>query len=226
MTKSRQETVYLKAERNVEVQEPEVTLGDVIQILCGDPGMAERIRQILLLKFAPGKRGQDRVVVSILRVVECIQELYPQAEIQNLGEPDFIVTYEPRKDTGSFFHGLKVAVVALCSFTGAAFSVMAFNNDVDVTKLFGQIYQLVTGARSDGFTILELTYSIGMVIGILVFFDHFGKKRFSAEPTPLEVEMRLYEKDIQTTLIDNSSRKGSELDVGDVPPGPSGSSGS
>lgn len=226
MTKSRQETVYLKAERNVEVQEPEVTLGDVVQILCGDPGLAGRIRQIPLLKFTPGKRGQDRVVVSILRVVECIRDLYPQAEIQNLGEADFIVTYKPRKDTGGFCHGLKVAGVALCSFTGAAFSVMAFNNDVDVTKLFGQIYQLVTGARSDGFTILELTYCIGMVIGILVFFDHFGKKRFSAEPTPLEVEMRLYEKDIQTTLIDNSSRKGGELDVGDVPPGSSGSSGS
>lgn len=226
MTKSRQETVYLKAERNVEVHGPEVTLGDVVQILCGDPGMAGRIRQIQLLKFTPGKRRQDRVVVSVLRVVECIRDLYPQAEIQNLGEPDFIVTYEPGKDTGGFFHGLKVAGVALCSFTGAAFSVMAFNNDVDVTKLFGQIYQLVTGARSDGFTILELTYCIGMVIGILVFFDHFGKKRFSAEPTPLEVEMRLYEKDIQTTLIDNSSRKGSELDVGDVPSGPSGPSGS
>lgn len=226
MTKSRQETVYLKAERNVEVQEPEVTLGDVVQILCGDPGMAGRIRQIPLLKFTPGKRGQDRVVVSVLRVVECIRDLYPQTEIQNLGEPDFIVTYEPGKDTGGFLHRLKVAGVAFCSFTGAAFSVMAFNNDVDVTKLFGQIYQLVTGARSDGFTILELTYCIGMVIGILVFFDHFGKKRFSAEPTPLEVEMRLYEKDIQTTLIDNSSRKGSELDVGDVPSGPSGPSGS
>lgn len=226
MTKSRQETVYLKAERNVEVHGPEVTLGDVVRIVCGDPGMAGRIRQIPLLKFTPGKRGQDRVVVSVLRVVECIRDLYPQAEIQNLGEADFIVTYEPRKDTGGFCHKLKVAGVALCSFTGAAFSVMAFNNDVDVTKLFGQIYQLVTGARSDGFTILELTYCIGMVIGILVFFDHFGKKRFSAEPTPLEVEMRLYEKDIQITLIDNSSRKGSELDVGDVPSGPSGPSGS
>ena len=85
MTKSRQETVYLKAERNVEVQEPEVTLGDVVRIVCGDPGMAGRIRQIPLLKFTPGKRGQDRVVVSVLRVVECIRDLYPQAEIQNLG---------------------------------------------------------------------------------------------------------------------------------------------
>ena len=60
-------------------------------------------------------------MVSILRVVECIQELYPQAEIQNLGEPDFIVTYEPRKDTGGFFHGLKVAVVASAVSQGLHF---------------------------------------------------------------------------------------------------------
>ena len=91
MTKSRQETVYLKAERNVEVQGPEVTLGDVVQILCGDPGMAGRIRQISLLKFTPGKRGQDRVVVSVLRVVECIRDLYPQAEIRSEEIPDLIV---------------------------------------------------------------------------------------------------------------------------------------
>ena len=91
---------------------------------------------------------------------------------------------------------------------------MAFNNDVDVTKMFGQIYELITGTESNGFTMLELTYSIGLVIGILTFFNHFGKKRFSVDPTPMEVEMRLYENDLQTTLIENISRKGKELDVG------------
>ena len=91
---------------------------------------------------------------------------------------------------------------------------MAFNNDVDVTKMFSQIYELVTGTKSDGFTMLELTYSIGLIIGILVFFNHFGKKRFSVDPTPIEVEMRLYENDLQTTLIENISRKEKELDVG------------
>ena len=61
---------------------------------------------------------------------------------------------------------------------------------------------------------MELMYSIGVVIGILVFFNHFGKKRFSVDPTPMEVEMRLYENDIQTTIIENYSRKEQELDVG------------
>lgn len=97
---------------------------------------------------------------------------------------------------------------------GAAFSIMAFNNDVGVTKMFSQIYELVTGTKSDGFTVLEFTYSIGIAIGILTFFNHFGKRRFSVDPTPIEVEMRLYENDLQTTLIENISRKEQELDVG------------
>ena len=93
---------------------------------------------------------------------------------------------------------------------------MAFNNDVDVTKLFGQMYELVTGQETDGFTILEITYSIGLTAGILIFFNHFGKKRFTVDPTPMEVQMRLYENDIQTTLIEDASRRGDELDVGGV----------
>ena len=84
---------------------------------------------------------------------------------------------------------------------------MAFNNDVGGTELFGQIYEQVTGKKSDGFTVLEITYAIGLTVGILVFFNHFGKKRFTADPTPMEIQMRIYENDIQTTLVENASRK-------------------
>ncbi|MEE0884349.1 MAG: stage V sporulation protein AA, partial [Faecalimonas sp.] len=61
-----------------------------------------------------------------------------------------------------------------------------------------------------------LGYSVGLVAGILVFFNHFGKKKISVDPTPIEVEMRLYENDIQTTVIAEYSRKGQELDVGET----------
>lgn len=106
--------------------------------------------------------------------------------------------------------------MVVITFCGAAFSMMAFNNDVDVTKMFGQIYESLTGAESSGFTVLEITYSIGVIIGILTFFNHFGKKKFTVDPTPMEVEMRLYENDIQTTLLETYSRKEKELDVGNA----------
>lgn len=209
------ETVYIKADRNVEVTKPEVTLGDVLKIECSNPNMVPKLNALKLLKFHhTDKKHQNRTAVSILRVIQCIHEQYPNIDVQNMGETDFIVTYEEQQTAEGAVHYMKAAVVVVISFIGAAFSIMAFNNDVDTTKMFSQIYELLTGNKSDGFTILELTYCIGLVIGILTFFNHFGKKKFSVDPTPMEVEMRLYENDIQSTLIETYSRKEKELDVG------------
>ena len=79
---------------------------------------------------------------------------------------------------------------------------MSFNNDVDLTTLFGQIYQQVTGAKSSGFTILEITYSIGIGAGVLFFFNHFGSMKLTQDPTPMQVQMRVYEDDVNTTIIE------------------------
>ena len=71
----------------------------------------------------------------------------------------------------------------------------------------------MTGTNSDGFTILEISYSIGLGLGIVVFFNHFARWKITTDPTPLEVEMRLYEENICKTLIDQADRKEKEIDV-------------
>ena len=128
------------------------------------------------------------------------------------------VLKEEQKTKGKAFHILKTAVVSVLVFVGAAFSIMTFNNDVDVPDVFSQVYRFATGTKSDGFTVLEVSYSIGITLGILTFFNHFGKKRFTVDPTPLEVQMRTYENEIQTALIETASRKGEEFDVGKTDP--------
>ena len=171
-----------------------------------------RLKTVKVLRVSGEKKHRE--VVSVLKIVEKIHQEYPSIEIQNMGPPDIIVTYEAQKKHHPVLHWTKVGMVVLITFFGAAFSIMAFNNDVDTPKLMGQIYEQVMGYPKEGYTIMELMYSIGVVIGILVFFNHFGKKRFSVDPTPMEVEMRLYENDIQTTIIENYSRKEQEMDVG------------
>lgn len=211
------ETVYIKVDRNVEVTKAEVTLGDVVTMECANPSVVPKLNTIKLLKFHhTDKKHQNRTTVSILRVIECIHQQFPNMDVQNMGEADFIVTYEEQQTAGGAVRLMKVAGVVIISFIGAAFSIMAFNNDVGTTKMFSQIYELITGKTNSGFTILELTYCIGLIIGILTFFNHFGKKKFTVDPTPMEVEMRLYENDIQTTLIETYSRKEKELDVGNT----------
>lgn len=209
------ETVYIKADRNIEVTKPDVTLGDVVTMECANQMVVSKLKTLKLLRFHHiDNKHENRTTVSILRVIELIHQSFPNMEVQSLGEADFIVTYEDQKTSGQFVHVIKTAAVVVITFLGAAFSIMAFNNDVDTVKLFAQIYKMVTGESSNGFTILELTYCIGLIIGILVFFNHFGKKKFTVDPTPMEVEMRLYENDIQTTLLESYSRKGKEIDVG------------
>ena len=206
-------TLYIKGDRNVEVTEQDVFLKDIVSMECSDKKFLPKLQTVKILKLH-GNREQ-RYVVSVLEIIACIHAAYPEVEVQNLGEADIIVTYENQKTPPYIWHILKVTAVAAIIFFGSAFSIMAFNNDVGVTKLFGQIYELVMGKQSDGFTVLEVTYSIGLTFGILIFFNHFGKKRFTVDPTPMEVQMRLYENDIQTALVENASRRKEELEVGD-----------
>lgn len=206
------ETVYIKGETNVEVKKREITLGDILSMECPNQNIVSKLKTLRLLKVP--EHGQHRYVVSILKIIELIHREYPNLDVQNLGEQDLIVTYEDGKTPGRLMHFLKITgVIAIC-FIGAAFSIMSFNNDVNITKLFSQIYEMLMGKPKQGFSLLELTYCIGMAVGILIFFNHFGGKRFSVDPTPMEVEMRLYEKDIQKTLVEAYSRKEKELDVG------------
>ena len=60
---------------------------------------------------------------------------------------------------------------------------------------------------------IEISYSIGLALGIIVFFNHVGGRRITKDPTPIEVAMKNYEKDVDTTLIETAGREGKEIDV-------------
>ena len=108
-----------------------------------------RIKPLRILKIP--KKEQHRYVVSVLKIIECIHREIPGLQIQNEGESDLIITYEGEKKRNAIWQGIKVVVVAGITFIGAAFSIMAFNNDVSVTKMFSRIYLLLTGEESNGF---------------------------------------------------------------------------
>lgn len=44
-------------------------------------------------------------------------------------------------------------------------------------------------------------------------FNHIGKKKITSDPTPIQVEMRKYEQDVDMAFIENAGRKGHEHDV-------------
>lgn len=108
---------------------------------------------------------------------------------------------------------LKTVILCILIFFGAAFTIMAFNNDVGVTDVFAKFYQQITGMESNGITELEICYSIGLAVGIIVFFNHVGHKKITHDPTPIQIEMRKYETDLDTAFINNAERRGHSVDV-------------
>ena len=90
---------------------------------------------------------------------------------------------------------------------------MAFHNDIGINDVFVKVYEMVMGQPGDGYGILELAYSAGLAAGIIIFFNHIGGRRITKDPTPIEVEMRVYEKDVNTALIETAEREGKIKDV-------------
>lgn len=203
--------LYIKIDQNIEVDHIDVRLGDVAKLECTNAAVKNRLKTLKLLKVQAEK--SNRYICSVLKVVELIHEIYPDLEIQNLGESDFIIDYESPEYAKDRWSIVKVVLLWITIFIGSAFSIMTFNNDVGVTQVFHQVYELLMGQPSDGFSMLEITYSIGIAVGIIVFYNHFGGKRITKDPTPMEVQMRQYENDVNTTLIDGCNRKETNIDV-------------
>lgn len=195
------ETLYLKIDSNLLVHKKNLVLKDIAQTQCSNSSIQNRIQTLKLPDLKLTRPG--RYVKSVLDVLSAIQKEYPGLEISNLGEADFIITYEEEQKKSRLLAWCKTACVSVLSFFGAAFSIMTFNNDVDIRGLFSDIYLLFTGQTSDGFTVLELSYSFGLGIGIILFFNHFAGKRIESDPTPLDVQMHTYEQDVNETIIAN-----------------------
>lgn len=210
------ETVYLKIEQNVLVRKPDVVLKDIARITAVNRPLVNKMKQMKVYTFHipanQGKKKSQMQVFSVLKIIELIGKEFPNVEIQNIGEKDFVVEYVP-KEQQKWLLRLKTAIVCVIIFFGSAFTIMTFNNDVGVGKVFMDFYEQVMGKKSDGFTVLEVCYSIGLFLGIMVFFNHVGHKKITHDPTPIQVEMRTYEKDVDTTFIENCGRKGTSNDV-------------
>ena len=203
------ETLYVKAEQCCWVTEPDIFLGKVAKMWCKDKTILSKCMAIKLASAGKGME-EERFVFSALDIVKLVQEVCPNVDVQNMGEQDFVVEYKKTAPAVLWWEWTKAVLIFIIVFVGAAFAIITFNHDVSVGEVFQNIYRLVTGENPMGFNILNAGYCIGLAAGILVFYNHFSGKKATADPTPLDVELRSYEKDIYTTVIENESRNESK----------------
>lgn len=156
---------------------------------------------------------EKRCVVSILKIIELIEEACPDVTVESLGETEVLIERIKADTHKGWQQALKAFFIAIISFCGTAFTIMAYHNDIGIADVFTRIHEIVMGSEPAGVSALEVAYSVGLSLGIIVFFNHVGGRRLTKDPTPIEVEMRKYETDVNNALVDTAEREGKTIDV-------------
>ena len=199
--------VYISISKNSGVSEREVKLKDIAQLWCDDRAITKQLEELIITIIAKSAR-KERQIYSAIDVIEKIKRRYPDLEVENLGETDFIIDFiDKRYDfkASKPLNFIKIVAISIVTFFGSAYAIMAYNNDVGTNQIFSGVYKMLTGSTSGDGT-LEVSYSVGIFLGIVVFYNHLGKKKLTNDPTPMEVEMRNYEDDLDTAVIKNGER--------------------
>ncbi len=203
------DVVYLKFEAKIQTDQEKVYVSDVAEIVCRNDQKKEQIRNIAIHSFGI----PDRDVVTALYIVNEIEKQVRDVVVVPLGTENIILERIKNKQPSHLFEIVKVVFVSMVCFFGTGFTIMAFHNDIGIRGVFEQISSLITGTEGLGVMILEISYAFGLTAGILLFFNHIGKRRITKDPTPIEVSMRNYEDDVNKTLSETWDREGKTIEA-------------
>lgn len=200
--------VYVMANEKVVVHQSKIFLQDVADVFCNVPQMQNNIRQIPVCEGLTPKHSQQ--VVDLYKLFCDWMRDHPDFQVEFLGENQVLVEYQTEKVSvfGNIWTIIKIVFACSICFFGATFTIMAFHNDIGISGVFEKIYGLYMGGHPSGLYVLEIAYSLGLSIGIILFFNHVGGKRISRDPTPVEVAMKKYEQDVNQAII--TKEKGSQ----------------
>lgn len=194
-------TVYMRLEQQKQLSRRKVCVNDVSSIFCTSDRVEGEIKG-LIIETIRGKK----TVIKAVDIIRQITQNYNNVDVVLFGEPEVLVEYEDG-EKNKILEAIKVIAVGILIFFGSAFTIMAFNNDISITGVFEHFYKQMTGIDKPKISGLEIFYSIGLALGIIIFFNHIGKRKLSDDVTPIQVEMNKHNKDTYETIIDKVKEK-------------------
>ena len=175
-----------------------VRIGDIADVFAQDQ-LAGRVKNLKLTELKENKN----CLVSVMDIIERINAAFPGSSIINVGESDTVIEYaDPDKKENRLWSFAKAAAVTVMLAAGSATAIMSFHSDAQMSKVFENYYYIFFGEHAQNPVIIHLPYSIGLAVGIIVFFNHFAGKKLTGDPTPIEVEMSVYEGEVTDNQID------------------------
>ena len=192
-----EQMVYLRLRHRVHIRvdQTQILLNDVAKLI----GAKETVTKLEgLLMYEVKKNDRNIIVVDLSTVIEKITKQHGHIDVQAIGPTQTIIEIIPKQRGNNTF---MFVIVWLLLFIGSALTIMNFHEDVSMPTVHQKIYKFITGREVDKPLILQIPYSLGLGLGMILFFNHFFKKRFNDEPSPLEVEMFNYQQDLDRYVM-------------------------
>lgn len=195
-------TVYLRMRQRVFVQPHcSILIKDIAQIIAPDE-LVEQLGSLLAHKIQ--KEDKNIVVIDLMQVIRKIQEVNSAIDIQTIGPSQTIIEVKyPKKQITI----VSFIAVWLLLFIGTGLAVMNFHEDVSMQEVHQNIFYMMTGSKDESPLLLQIPYSIGLGVGMILFFNHIFRKRLNEEPSPLEVEMFKYQQDLDQYVAINENKE-------------------
>ncbi|SDC38418.1 stage V sporulation protein AA [Paenibacillus sp. UNCCL117] len=194
--------IYIRLRRTLSINPREpVTLGTVAQILSPP----EYERELLQLElYRPKEYDGNLVLVDMMLIISKVQEKFPELQVELFGDPHTLVEVQGKVKRPN---KVLIVLVWLLLFVGSGLAIMNFHADVSMAEVHRHIYKLLTGRDQAHPLLLQIPYSLGIGIGMIVFFNHLFQKKFNEEPSPLEVEMYMYQENVNQYVITDEYAK-------------------
>lgn len=205
--------VYLRLRSRVRmIQGQDLHLGDVAHLLTNPEWEKDLLE--LVLKH-PKHQDGNLILIDMLQIIAKIRDHIPGVVVESLGKPHVLVELveKPRKPSKILF-----VLVWVLLFFGSALTIMNFHADVSMMEVQVRIVEMITGQKDEHPYLFQIAYSIGIGFGMIVFFNHLFKKKWNEEPTPLEVEMYLYQENVDQYVVAEEYEKMARLQTKDKKP--------
>ncbi len=148
---------------------------------------------------------EDWDYITAIEISEKVLSRYPDIDLDLLGEVEVLIEYKSRQKERPFFEFIKVFLVCIILFFGASIAIINFHADVDAKKAMEKLYFTFTGEKKSNPLIMNIPYSIGIGVGVLTFFTRifsFSERR-KKEPGPMEIELFLYDEDMEKHILND-----------------------
>lgn len=194
--------VFLNLREKVTLENAEsVLLKDL-----ADVSAEEKIKQGLENMVYPiNADGRENILIPAISIISFVKKNMHNIDLVVMGATDIAVNFTYRGANEDRYKILRVVLVCFLLFIGSITAIVNFHSDVDMKQAHKVIYRVITGIETDKLLLIQIPYSLGIGVGMSVFFNHVFGRKINKEPTPLEMEVYAYQRNVDEYIKNNST---------------------